>query len=254
MPIVTFTSDFGTSDHYVAAVKASLLSAKPDLNLVDISHDITPFDIAHMAYTMRSVYQKFPPGSIHLIATNGNGTGPDVLLISEINGHFFVAPDNGVISLLSEKPLAAVYQWTDETPSNFLGIKAAALAIKLANGENPDQLGELTTTYTQLMLRQPKATRKEISGHVIRVDQYGNLITNIKKQDFDILSRDRKYNLHFGREQSSNIHHSINQVEPGEAFFVFNQEGLLMIGINQGQASQLLGLNFDSPVYIQFQE
>ena len=254
MPIVTFTSDFGTSDHYVAAVKATLLSAKSDIQLVDISHDIAPFDIAHMAYTLRSVYQKFPAGTIHLIATNANDTQQDVLLLSEINGHFFVAPDNGVISLLTDRPLAAVYQWTGAPATNFPSLKAAQLAAQLAQGGKPENLGSLAESYTQLMLRQPKATRREISGHVIRVDHYGNLVTNIKKQDFDILSRDRAFSLHFGREQSDTVHQSIGQVEPGEAFFIFNQEGLLLIGINQGHASQLLGLNFDSPVYIQFRD
>ena len=254
MRIVTFTSDFGTSDHYVAAVKATLLSAKPDAQIVDISHDIAPFDLAHMAYTIRSVYEKFPKGSIHLIGSNGKAARQDVLLLTEIDEHIFIAPDNGVLSLINDRPLAAVYTWTDEAFSNFPTLKAASLVGRLLQGESMEALGELSTSYTQLMLRQPKATRKEISGHVIRVDHYGNLVTNIKKLDFDILSRDRRYSLHFGRETSNRVHSGIHEVDPGEAFFIFNHEGLLLIGINQGHAAQLLGLSFDSPVYIQFED
>ena len=254
MRIVTFTSDFGTSDHYVAAVKATMLSEQPEQTIVDISHQIEPFDLAHMAYTLRSVYEQFPKGTIHLIGSNGKSASRDVLLLTEINGHAFVAPDNGVLSLLSDRPLAAVYAWEDESFSNFPSLKAAQLAMRLVKGESMESIGEHTTAYTQLMLRQPKATRKEISGHVIRVDHYGNLVTNIKKLDFDILSRDRRYSLHFGREQTDRVHQSMFEVDPGEAFFIFNQEGLLLIGINQGHAAQLLGLSFDSPVYIQFQD
>ena len=254
MPIVTFTSDFGTSDHYVAAVKATLLTLRPDLQVVDVSHEVQPFDIAHMAYVLRSVYQKFPEGTVHLIATNGNQATGDVLLTCEIKSHFFVAPDNGILSLLEENFRANVFRAVDEGTTNFQTLKAAELATQLAGGKKPEELGTYAERYVQLMLRQPKATKKEIAGHIIRVDHYGNLITNIKKLDFDILSRDRRYTLHFGREQTQRVHQSIQEVEPGEAFFIFNQEGLLEIGINQGHASQLLGLNFDSPVQIQFEE
>ncbi len=254
MPIVTFTSDFGTSDHYVASVKATLLSTDPSLQIVDISHDVEPFNIAHMAYVIRSVYQKFPEGTVHLIGANGSNPNLDTILLSEINGHFFVAPDNGIISLISEQNRPIVFAISSEKISNFNTLGAAKVACTLANGSKPEELGTHTDRYVQLMLRQVKATKKEIAGHVIRVDHFGNLITNIKKLDFDILSKNRNYSLSFGRENVSRIHHSMIDVEPGEAFFVFNQEDLLIIGINQGDAAQLLGLDFDSPVNIQFED
>lgn len=254
MPIVTFTSDFGTSDHYVAAVKATLLSIRPDLQIIDLSHDIQPFDIAHMAYVLRSVYHKFPEGTIHLIATNGNQVSEDTTLMAEINGHLFVGPDNGIISLLDENNAPQVYKSVEDSRSNFQTLPAARLACELAGGKKPHELGEAADRFVQLMLRKPKATKREIAGHVIRVDHYGNLITNIKKLDFDILSKNRQYTLHFGRERTRGIHGSIPEVEPGEAFFIFNHEGLLEIGINQGNAAQLLGLNFDSPIHIQFED
>lgn len=254
MALVTFTSDFGTSDHYVASVKATLLSTDPNLRIVDISHNIEPFDIAHMAYVIRSVYQRFPTGTVHLIGANGNNPNLDSILLSEINGHFFVAPDNGIMSLISEQNRPVVFAISSEKITNFNTLGAAKMACALATGSKPEDLGSHTERYVQLMLRQVKATRKEIAGHVIRVDHYGNLITNIKKLDFDILSKNRRYNLVFGRESVSRVHQSMMDVEPGEAFFVFNEEDLLIIGINQGDASQLLGLSFDSPVNIQFED
>jgi S-adenosylmethionine hydrolase len=254
MPIVTFTSDFGTSDHYVARVKATLLSINPNLCIVDISHDIEPFDIAHMAFVLSAVYQKFPAGTVHLIGSNGSSPKVDTTLISEINGHYFIAPDNGVVSLLQGQPRSTVFGVSSEKPNNFNTLGAARLACSLAEGSQPEALGTPTDRYVQLMLRQVKATRREIAGHVVRVDHYGNLITNIKKQDFDILSKDRDYTLQFGRERVSRIHESMLDVDPGEAFYIFNELGLLQIGINQGDAAQLLGLSFDSPVNIQFED
>lgn len=254
MPIVTFTSDFGTSDHYVAAVKATILTAIRDIQVVDISHHIEPYDISHMAYVLRSVYQQFPAGTIHLIGNNTNAEGNNSILIAEINEHLFVGPDNGIISLIHEQSPARVYRVENEAEDNFHTLEAAKVACQLSKGADPGGLGAATDQYVQLLLRQPKATRREIAGHVIRVDHYGNLITNIKKQDFDILSRNRRYTLVFGREKSDQVHQTMTQVDPGEAFFIFNREHLLEIGINQGNAAQLLGLSFDSPVNIQFQE
>lgn len=254
MPLVTFTSDFGTSDHYVASVKATILSIDASLQIVDISHHIEPFNIAHMAYVLRSVYQKFPVGTVHLIGSNGSNPNLDTILLAEINGHFFVAPDNGIISLIQEQGSPVVFAISSEKISNFNTLGAAKVVCDLAKGTKLEELATHTDRYVQLMLRQVKAIRKEIAGHVIRVDHYGNLVTNIKKIDFDILSKNRRYNLIFGRESVSSIHQSMVDVDPGEAFFVFNHEGLLQIGINQGHASQLLGLNFDSPINIQFED
>lgn len=254
MPIVTFISDFGTSDHYVASVKATILSTDSSLQIVDISHDIEPFDIAHMAYVLRSVYQKFPVGTVHLIGSNGSNPNLDTVLLAEINGHYIVAPDNGIISLIQEQNSPVVFSIASEKVNNFNTLVAAKVACDLAKGAKPETLATHTERYVQLMLRQVKATRKEISGHVIRVDYYGNLITNIKKLDFDILSKGRRYQLKFGREQVSRIHRSIQDVEHGEAYFIFNTEGLLQIGINHGRAAQLLGLDFDSPINIQFED
>ncbi len=105
-----------------------------------------------------------------------------------------------------------------------------------------------------MLNRQVKATRKIIAGHVIRVDNYGNLITNINKTDFDILTKGRNYTIQFGGEKFRRIHTSYYQTEQGDCFLIFNSLGLLEIGIFKGNASELLGLQYDSPVTITFDE
>jgi S-adenosyl-L-methionine hydrolase (adenosine-forming) len=115
-------------------------------------------------------------------------------------------------------------------------------------------LGEPYPEYNRLLGRQVRATKKQISGHVLRIDHYGNLITNIPKVDFDILSKGKKFHITFGRENANTIHSQYGQAEPGECFLLFNDLGLLEIGIYKGHAAQLLGLGYDSPVSIIFPE
>lgn len=256
MALVTFTSDFGHGDHYVAAVKATLLSQDSALNIIDISHAIKSFDIAHMAFVVGSVFKKFPPGTIHLLGTNVGQSNRGSYLATKIEDHYFVAPNNGIISIISHKSPEFVIELSEnQSNSTFPQINEAVDAvIQLKNGIELTTLGKQITNYTQLMLRQPRATRKEIAGHVIHVDKYGNLITNIKKQDFDILSKGKTYKIIFGRDTTNTVNTNYFDVEAGEAVFLFNSLNVLEIAINQGNASTLLGLNYDSPIVIQFEE
>lgn len=251
MTLITFTSDFGLSDHYVAQFKARILSANAEARIVDISHEVKAFNLAHLSYTIGSVFRDFPKGTVHLIGgSSGNDQNNDYLLAS-IEEHIFVAPDNGVLSLISEQNLQQVYRLKVEKNAYREAPEAAA---KLAQGQSIESLGTAASEFKQYMRRKSRATKREISGHVIHVDHFGNLITNIDKVDFDILSRDRKFTIHFAREKVNTVQQFINEVEPGDAFVMFNDAEQMMIGINQGSGTQLLGLEYDSSVTIQFEE
>lgn len=251
MTLITFTSDFGLSDHYVAQFKARILSANAEARIVDISHEVKAFNLAHLSYTIGSVFRDFPKGTVHLIGgSSGNDQNNDYLL-AFIEEHIFVAPDNGVLSLISDQNLQQVYRLKVEKSAYREAPEAAA---KLAQGESMESLGTPASEFKQFMRRKSRATKREISGHVIHVDHFGNLITNIDKVDFDILSRDRKYTIHFAREKVNSVQQFINEVEPGDAFVMFNDAEQMMIGINQGSGTQLLGMEYDSSVTIQFEE
>ena len=250
MPLITFTSDFGLSDHYVAKTKALVLKANPKVEIFDISHNIRPFDVSHMGYVLHSIYQDFPNGTIHLIGSADTTFQQNEYIFAELEDHIFIGPNNGVLSLIDDRPPKVVVKLV--TPNGFMSLPA--IAGQIAAGEKPENFGEPLAEHKMFMQRKARATRKEISGHVIRVDHYGNLITNIEKTDFDILSRDRKYTITFGRERINTVHDFITQVEPGDVFFVFNSNERLTLGINQGNGSQLLGLEFDSPIHIAFEE
>ena len=124
----------------------------------------------------------------------------------------------------------------------------------LASNSSMNDIGSLTKEYVRKVDRKFRATKKQISGNVIRVDQYGNLITNIEKEVFLILRKDRRFTIRFGREVCEKINVSYGELEDGDCFVIFNDLGLLEIGINKGNASKLLGLKYDSPVNIIFED
>jgi S-adenosyl-L-methionine hydrolase (adenosine-forming) len=253
MAIITFMSDFGTTDYYTAAVKGKLLSIDASLNIVDVSHTIEQYNIAHGSFVLKYIYTHFPAGTTHLVSVNAIDATHFIAL--NLDDHYFVGPDNGLFSLISNKTPQDIVFLKNEATSKFptLDILAPA-AASLSQGDKITSLGEKKEDYYRLLPRQVKANKKQISGHVIRVNNYGNLITNIEKQEFDILSKDKIYNIVLGRERIRKINSSPTHAEPGDCFVIFNDLGLLEIGINKGNASELLGLKYDSSVHIIFKE
>lgn len=257
MAIVTLLTDSGESDHYVAAIKAKVLSTNPGLSLVDISHEIEPCDLAHGAYVLKSVFRDFPKGTVHLVAVHATGEADSSFLALQLEDHYFVGIDNGLLGLISDKvhqnlvQLNSINAISTSFPERDILAPAAA---RLASGVTISTLGTPMEDYRKLVSRRVKATRKQILGHVIRVDRFGNLITNIEKTDFDILSKDKGYTIQFGSEKFKRIHSNYHQADQGDCFLLFNSAGLLEIGIYKGNASELLGLGYDSPVNVLFEE
>lgn len=255
MALVTFLSDFGDQDYYVPAVKAKLLAINPQLNIIDLSHNIAPFDIAHAAFVLRSSFRDFPKGTVHLVAINTTGSITHGYIGIKLEEHIFIGPNNGILSLLADQDPGIMVQFADIhlRDSTFPAKDILApIAGKVASGASIHDFGGPLTNFRKLMSRQPKATRAQIVGHVQRVDPYGNLITNIRKDMFDKLNPG-KFTIDFGRESLSKLSKGYDQVEPGDCFAFFNSLDLLEIGIYHGQGGSLLGLKYDSVVYINFE-
>jgi hypothetical protein len=257
MAIVTFMSDFGTSDHYVSAVKAKILSINPGLQIIDISHEIEPFNLAHAAFVSKAVYADFPHGTVHLISVNDHAEKDLRFLAAKVDEYIFVGPDNGILGLICEKEpsmIAELFINPEDNRSFQAKNVMAKAAAMLASGSGMNDVGAYTKDYVKRIDRKFRATRKQISGNIIRVDHYGNLISNIEEEVFNILRKDRKYVVQFGREQVEKINEDYNEIEDGDCFVIFNDMGLLEVGINKGNASELLGLKYDSPVSIVFED
>ena len=257
MAIVTLLSDSGDSDHYVAAIKARVLSTNPGLTLIDISNKIAACDIAHGAFVLKSVFRDFPKGTVHIVAVDAGGNKGDAFIALQLEDHYFVSVDNGLLGLISDKPYQSLVELNVINPVNTTFPEKdilAPAAARLASGVSLSSLGTPLQSFKKMTDRHVKATKKQILGHVVRVDSFGNLITNIEKEAFDILSKGKVYTLQFGSEKVRRIHTSYFQADQGDCFVLFNSLGLLEIGIFKGNASELLGLSYDSPVNIIFEE
>ncbi|UJP66668.1 SAM hydrolase/SAM-dependent halogenase family protein [Mongoliitalea daihaiensis] len=254
MALITFTSDFGERDFYVSAVKAKMLSINPQLIIVDISHQIDPYNTAQAAFLVKSIYKDFPKGTVHLLAMNGTAAKKDGFIAIKHEEHIFIGPNNGVLSLLSEQEPGIIVQLTDAHiqgttfPTKDL---LAPIVAKVASGAAIHDFGGPLRSIKRMIGRQFKATKQEIVGHILQIDNYGNMLTNIPKDVFDLLNPG-KFTIRFGREESTVVHQSYEEVDYGDCFVLFNSLGVMEIGINQGHGADLLGLRVDSPIYINF--
>ncbi|MCK6618621.1 MAG: SAM-dependent chlorinase/fluorinase [Cyclobacteriaceae bacterium] len=256
MAIVTLLTDSGESDHYVAAIKARILSTNPGIRLVDITHRLPPFDIAHAAFVLRSVFRDFPKGTVHLVGVDAVATEQDKPIALQLEDHFFVGADNGLFGLVSDKShqylveLNSINSIDTTFPERDIFAPAAA---KLASGVAIASLGKPLPVFKKMIDRLVKATKKQITGSVIHVDNFGNLITNIPKEAFMVLSKDKVFTIQVGSEKFRKIHSQYYQTDEGECFLLFNSLGLLEIGIYKGNAAGLLGLEYGSTIVISFE-
>ena len=212
--------------------------------------------MAHGAFVLRSAIASFPKGSIHLVAVDTVGHRGNSYLSVLLDGHYFLLPDHGMLGLLSDGDPELVVELPvpQEKPSAFPALDVLVpAAIALANGKSMKELGTPTTEYHKMVGRQMRIHKDQIIGHVVRVDHYGNLITNIQREEFCNLSQGKQYTILIGREQFRQLNQSINETGSGDCFVIFNSMDLLEIGINKGNASELMGLQFDSPIKITFQ-
>ncbi len=253
MGLITFLSDFGYTDHYVAAVKATIYKNAPQIPVLDISHAIEPFNIVHGVYVLKAVFQDFPDGTVHLIGVDSQGARRGRYHAMQFKNHYFLSADNGILSLLTDNNPELLIQLdnTNKLTHPAKEILAPAAAF-LASGGNIRELGPETQVMHELLNRQLRLTDHAITGHVIHVDHYGNLVTNISRDSIDAIGHGRPLTIRFARETLDRISSNFNAVDDGDCVCVFTSQGLLSIGINKGHASELLGLHFDSRVDINF--
>ncbi|MFN3406082.1 MAG: S-adenosyl-l-methionine hydroxide adenosyltransferase family protein [Cytophagaceae bacterium] len=255
MAIITFMSDFGHRDHYVAAVKAKIFNYNQTINIVDISHEIELFNIPHAAYVLKSVFRDFPKGTVHLAAVNAPSGQDEKPIAVKLEEHYFVGMDNGLFSLISEKPPTAIVELNrDSSYSRHFPAKTvlASAAVSLASGISIYNLGMQISSLRSMLNRQLRITKSMIAGHIIHVDKYGNLMTNITSDVFEKHAAGRNFTINFAREAIDNFSEGYDSSDNGDIVVLFNSNGVLEIAISQGNASELLGLGFDSPVSIHF--
>ena len=260
MPIITLTTDLGTVDHYVSAVKATILRQLDNANIVDISHDIPSFNIIHAAFVLKNVYQEFPPGSIHIIGVNAETNEDNSHLAVYANGHYFVGTDNGIFSLLLDlKPdkIIEITTTRDSDNENFpVKDVFAKAACHIARGGTLEIIGtEIKQFSKEFAKLEALHDKNSIRGSIIHIDHYGNAITNISQRLFKDVAKGRAYTINLGSKEHyslNTIKRKYNEVQAGDAVAIFISTDLLSISINNGSASSLMGLHINDTVRIEF--
>lgn len=247
MPLLTFTSDFGIRDYMVAAVKAQFLQAVPDLNIVDISHNVSPFNYPQAAYLCKSAIKNFPGLSYHVILVGLFESKPKQLLLAFHKNQYLFCPDNGLLTMvLEEKPEAVTgISLAGVETKNTIHIAAAmAKAIQqLVTGEPLQNIGTPDVEYVQKNHLRPLYGSDWIEGQILFIDNFENVIINITREQFEEQRAGRNFRIVFKRgEVIDRISESYADVPEGERLALFNSSGYLEIAINKGNAAGLLGL------------
>ena len=275
MAVITFTSDYGLVDHRVAAVKGAILKLKEDLTIVDITHQIQAYNLLQTAYIVRNAYSFFPKGTVHIISVDSFYTKERKCILYKADDHYFIAADNGLLSLIfyDIKP-EEVYEITfnnrfdDEVRFTSTDI-FAPVAVHLQNGGLPEVIGRKFKDPKQLSF--PRAvfneSEKMLIGEIMYIDNFGNVVSNISKKNFEKSSVGfESFIVKFRNLALSRIHDQYTdlvndwdkeQEFHGKAAAVFNDAGLLELTIYKGNcesgAKTLFGLKVGESIYIEFQ-
>lgn len=274
MSIITLTTDFGLKDHFVGSLKGKILIQNPDIQIIDISHDIDLFNIAEAGYVINASYNNFPKGTVHVIGVDSERNLDTKHIALQWNDHFFVCADNGILSILTQKikPQKAVEIsiYDEILPQKTALDIFIEVACQLAKGSDIYDFGQAVETIKVVNELQPvvASERNQIKGYVVYIDHFGNCITNISKELVDELAQDRPFEVKFGTKTIKRIHQNYSDFNirenytlkdyEGEKLALFNEAGFLEIAIYKsnpntvGSAHSLLGLKYRDLVTIEF--
>ncbi len=249
-PIVTLLTDFGVSGYFAGAMKGVILGICPEARPIDISHEIRPYAITEAAFTLAQAWQCFPSGTVHLVVVDpGVGSARRPILV-EAAGHYFVAPDNGVLTMLFDSE--PIHQVREITATNYFRQPVsqtfhgrdifAPVAAHLANGAQPAELGEQIRDYVRLSFAKPiRSAPDKWTGCVLAVDRFGNVITNFDAGTWRRLAAE-KFEMKLGTQSVSRLASSYAEADAGELFVIAGSAGFLEVSLNQASAAAVIGI------------
>lgn len=247
MALLTLTSDIGEQDYLAGAVKAVLLRQNPSFQLVDITHQLSPFNDPQAAYIIRNATKQFPPGTFHIILVNLFQYKPDHLLLVKHNEQYYLLADNGLITMiLEETPQELIALPVDKfiARNTLACADVFAKAIdELINGKLLQELGDASVSIQVRNPLRPITTSQYIEGQIISIDHFENVIVNITHEEFEAQRKGRRFKIVFKRDEMiERISETYADVNEGEKLALFNAAGYLEIAINKGNAAGLFGL------------
>lgn len=278
MSIITLTTDYGLKDHFVGALKGKILTEYAEAKIIDISHDIDPFNNAEASYIIGAAYMSFPKGTVHLIGVDAELNKENRHIAIQWNDHYFICADNGILGMLTQKIVPqkmVAINIHDRFPAEFTDLDVfVKVACHLAKGGLLNVVGKDTSDIKQIMELAPVVSANSIKGYVIYIDHFGNIVTNITRKMFNETSKGRPYeillndkskgdkkNIKQIREKYSDIG-TVNRFPlkeyEGTKLAIFNEAGFLEIALfrsnpdKMGAASTLLGVYYRDAILINF--
>ena len=275
-PVITLTSDFGQKDPYLASLKGELHRLLEHAVIVDISHEIEPFHIAQAAFVVQNSYAHFPEGSVHILFVDDTVSPENKPIIAKLNKHYFVCADNGILSLISPKfkPDEMYEIDIQKVPTDSFSTQTifTKVAAHLMRGGAPSVIGKKTEQINVRLPFTPSVNndKKTITGKVIYIDNYENVITNISEELFMEIGQGRSFTIQVRNNEIKQVVRSYAEVirfdidknkrmEGGKELALFNSLGLLELAIyksnpqHTGGASSLFGLQYLDVVSVHFE-
>lgn len=257
MAIITLTSDWGTRDHYTGAVKGTILRLCPTAQIIDITHEIPHFNVQQAAFILKNCYQDFPEGTVHILDVTSDQHLPEQPCAVLHKGHYFIGPDNGVFFLLFNGRPEQMYliNTVDGTPPASFAARQVYVpaACHIMAGNPVESLGAVFGNPVIRMPYQPVIQGDMIKGHVIHIDAYGNVFTNISEKLFRTMVGDRPFRISF-RSPGYKIEQIGQSYKGGKDMFLvalFSSCGYLEIAIRNGKAGGLLGLKQEDMITLE---
>ena len=257
-PVIALLSDFGTRDHYAGTMKGVMLGICPDITLIDITHEITPHDVVEGALQLAASCRYFPTGTIFLAIVDPGVGSPRKGIAAEAGDYRFVAPDNGVLTaVLREFPPKRVVELTERryarptVSRTFEGRdRFAPAAAWLAKGIQLSALGRPVSSYQHVEIPQPDANEAQLSGVVLLVDRFGNLVTNIDRRTFESFTRGQAVALRVAEHAIAGVVATYADIRPGEVCALFGSTDHLEFAVNGGSAAAALSVGRGAAVEI----
>lgn len=258
MSIITLTTDWKFNDYYAGAVKGCILSHSPGTTVIDLNHQIHPFNTAQAAFILKNSFAQFPKGTIHIVDVNSECTVQSKHIALQAEGHYFIGTDNGGFGLIFNDHIENIVQvekFVNDDCHTFPALHVfAPAAAFLANGNPINELGARKTEINRQSPMLPTIGESVITGSVVFIDAYQNAITNITRELFEQIGNGRKYEIFVqsNHYKITRINKTYNETSSGELLAIFNSVGLLEIAINKGNAAELLNLGINSNVRVKF--
>jgi len=253
--LITLTTDFGTADHFAGVMKGVILDIAPRARIVDITHEIEPYDVNQAAFVIAQAWRYFPKKTAHVIVIDPGVGSARRPILAQAGGQFFIAPDNGVLSMIYDsgphtvRTISNPKLMSKMISRTFHGRDVfAPAAAHLASGVAPAKFGKRIDDYVRSSTLKPRrAADGAIAGTVLKVDRFGNLITNLHIDDFPGV-RTRPMELRIGGERIHRLALTFAEAAIGELFVIVGSSGYLEIAANQASAAKLLGCGAGVPV------